>query len=165
MTCSSEVALPVYRGEAPSPACSPARLPRRSKTEWSLGWQLVAASLLGVVIGSLAVGGWFGQRVGHPAAASNPNHSGLAMLASLKLNEVCLPSSMSLASSERLRCCTDCHSSGDTGLPPNRRVLSCGQPRNGCNDIPDAVGSRPRLRILARVRKCRRFPASVNSWE
>lgn len=116
--------LPVYRGSSTGGLTSPAR----QQKEWTVGWQLVAASLLGVVIGSLAVSGWFGQRVGHSATASIPNRSGLAMLASLQLNDVCLPSSMSLASNQRLRCCTDCHSSGESsrkGIDVARLQLAC----------------------------------------
>jgi hypothetical protein len=106
---SRDESLPVYRGNS-SPAPALLRSPAR---EWSLGWQLVAASLIGVAIGSLAATGWFSNEASSPATASagGPQATGLAMLASLKLNDVCLPSSMALASSERLRCCTDCHSS------------------------------------------------------
>lgn len=111
---SRDESLPVYRGSASlSPAPAPLRSPARRAHEWSLGWQLVAASLIGVAIGSLAATGWFSNKEASPANASagGPPAMGLAMLASLKLNDVCLPSSMALASSERLRCCTDCHSS------------------------------------------------------
>lgn len=102
--------LPVYQGSVSSPACSPARQPASS--HWSIGWQLVAASLLGVAVGAFALSGKSTQNDRHVAASPrNATSSGLAMLASLKLNEVCLPSSMTLASTERLRCCTDCHSS------------------------------------------------------
>lgn len=102
--------LPAYRGgvQLRTPTS-----PARRAQEWSLGWQLVAASLIGVAIGSLAATGWFSNQGSAPALASpgGPQATGLAMLASLKLNDVCLPTSMALASSERLRCCTDCHSS------------------------------------------------------
>jgi hypothetical protein len=103
--------LPRYQGTLPSPACSPARQPARAP--WSAGWQLIAASLIGVAVGSLAATGWFSNKENSPTitSASGPQATGLAMLASLQLHDVCLPSSMALASSERLRCCTDCHSS------------------------------------------------------
>lgn len=102
--------LPAYRG-APSHVSAVA--PVRRTGEWSVGWQLVAASLLGVTIGTFAASGWFSAQgpVAQPTVSGNPNSSGLAMLASLELKEVCLPTSMALASTERLRCCTDCHSS------------------------------------------------------
>lgn len=102
--------LPAYRG-VPSLAHSVA--PARRTGEWSVGWQLVAASLLGVTIGTLAASGWFSAQgpVAPMAVSGSPNASGLAMLASLELKDACLPTSMALASAERLRCCTDCHSS------------------------------------------------------
>lgn len=130
--------LPAYRGAGPAAlACPPARLPAcltptraRSTKEWSLGWQLVAASLIGVAIGSLAATGWLSSQQNSPATASagGPQATGLAMLASLKLNDVCLPTSMALASSERLRCCTDCHSSSaakKTDVDVARLQLAC----------------------------------------
>jgi predicted anti-sigma-YlaC factor YlaD len=121
-------ALPSYQGEAAA-TLMPASVLRTNKKEWSLGWQLVAASLLGVVIGGLGASGWLSGH-GHGAqatAAAQPNASGLAMLASLKLNEVCLPSSMALATTERLRCCTDCHSTGagKKGVDVARLQLAC----------------------------------------
>jgi hypothetical protein len=102
-----ECDLPAYTGGV-TPACPPSR-PAVSP---SLGWQLVAASLLGVAVGAFAFSGKLSQNDRHAAASPrDAASSGLAMLASLNLKEVCLPSSMALASTERLRCCTDCHSS------------------------------------------------------
>src|SRR5215212_7237128 len=74
----SDESLPAYRGAAPVDLASPsARLPAcptsaraLSTKEWSLGWQLVAASLIGVAIGSLAATGWLSNKENSPAAAS-----------------------------------------------------------------------------------------------
>jgi len=132
---SADNALPVYNGLVGSPACPPARLPPCSPATWSVGWQLVAASLLGVVIGSLAAGGWFSgagndNRAVAWSGADDPDQQGLATLATLKLREVCLPSTMSLASdsAHRLRCCTECHSSQSAakkGIDVARLQLAC----------------------------------------
>jgi hypothetical protein len=128
---TSDEPLPVYTGSA-VPSLRRSAAPK----EWSVGWQLVAASLIGVVIGSLAAGDWFSAgnppaQVGWSSAEdAAPSASGLATLAALKLREVCLPSSMALASGSvgRLRCCTDCHSSqaaAPKGIDVSRLQLAC----------------------------------------
>ena len=118
---ATEAALPAYHGQLVSPAT---RLPSTvsAALSWSGGWQLVAAGLLGLMVGILAVSGWFSRDAqSHSNVAwvqspeIDPNRNGLATLAGLKLNEVCLPTSMSLASNQRLRCCTDCHAATKAG--------------------------------------------------
>jgi hypothetical protein len=103
--------LPVYRGEVMPAGGRELASPARREHEWSMGWQLVAASLLGVAIGAFALGGKMIDNDQVTASSPRTTTPGLTMLASLNLNDACLPSSMALASSERLRCCTDCHSS------------------------------------------------------
>src|SRR5688500_2971964 len=48
---SCDESLPVYNGSS-NPAPPHLRSPALRAHEWSLGWQLVAASLIGVAIGS-----------------------------------------------------------------------------------------------------------------
>lgn len=103
-----ESALPVYQGNVSLPASSPAR--QLASSSWS-GWQFLAATLLGIAIGAFALGSRIANQEQTVRSPANPAASGLAILASLKLNDVCLPSSMALAANQRLRCCTDCHSS------------------------------------------------------
>lgn len=119
---AAEAALPAYHGQLlPPTVCVANSVP--TALSWSGGWQLVAAGLLGLMVGILAVGGWFsrdGRSHGNFAWVQSSeidpaNSYGLAKLAGLKLNEVCLPSGMSLASNQRLRCCTDCHAASKAG--------------------------------------------------
>lgn len=94
-------------------------------------WQLLAAALLGLAVGALALGRLTnGQATGersHPTPVTAAG--GLAHLASLNLQEVCLPSSFALASGgERLRCCTQCHAASGTltkGIDVARLQLAC----------------------------------------
>lgn len=118
---AAEASLPVYHGQVVSPV---ARLPNAVPValSWSGGWQLVAAGLLGLIVGGLAMSGWF-SRDGSgrdnvawvQSSETDPNGNGLATLVGLKLHEVCLPTSMSLAANQRLRCCTDCHAASKAG--------------------------------------------------
>lgn len=138
--------LPVYLSE---PTSSPASLAptvrewnavgsKQTPGEWSVGWQLVAASLLGVMIGGLTTTGWlsgssFSGRgpTGRQLAWSTsdeprPTAQGMTALAALKLQQACLSPNPTAA--ERLRCCTDCHSSQSAakkGIDVARLQLAC----------------------------------------
>lgn len=129
----SDERLPAYHG---TPDRSTDRaITRASGGQWSLGWQLVAASLLGVMIGSLAINALMeGRGQGsQPVALAQPAEngaSGLTRLAVLKLSETCLPSGMALASNSaaKLSCCTDCHSSSAAAkrnIDVGRLQLAC----------------------------------------
>jgi hypothetical protein len=138
--------LPVYLSEASTRSVSLAPTVREGNAaarkqafgEWSIGWQLVAASLLGVVIGGLTTSGWLSgpsfsgrgptgrQLAWSPSDEPRPTAQGLTALAALKLQQVCLSSNLNTM--DRLRCCTDCHSSQSTkqkGIDVARLQLAC----------------------------------------
>ncbi len=116
--------LPEYR-----PARATPLQPQGVRGEWSMAWQLVAAALMGVMVSALAIGGWSrGENTAaHPTSREAGSVSGFAQLASLNLRESCLPTSNALAAgTERLRCCTDCHSASvQKGIEVARMQLAC----------------------------------------
>lgn len=103
--------LPVYWGSAATLATPPASAPvqtRPKETETSWGWQLVAAALLGVVLGAGAAGGWFIRPTSRSANGLPPEQR-FASLQSLPLHEACLRHEKHPNGATGVRCCTLCH--------------------------------------------------------